>query len=331
MESHVFVDTDADLRLARRLNRDINERARELDGVLEQYFKFVKPAFDLYIAPGMKDADIIVPRGGDNDVAINLIVKKVMAQLLERGYDRNQNHVRERPEPIERLTFPDCLPDNLIIIRDTPQVKGLHTYIRSRDTNRDEFIFYSERLSRILFEEAMNHMPYQAVDIELVNGCKSTGIRKAASICGVAIMRAGETMENSLRNIVKDCKMGKILIQTNETTLDPELHYLRLPVDIHDYKVILMDATVATGNAAMMAIRILLDHDVTEENIYLCSLVMSEQGAHSLAYAFPKVKLITTAMDELSHDFFLKPGMGNFGDRYYGTCTDLTFEEPLEV
>lgn len=85
----------------------------------------------------------------------------------------------------------------------------------------------------------------------------------------------------------------------------------------------------------MMAIRVLLDHDVSEENIYLLSLLMSEPGVHALAYAFPRVcfpillfyspfqvRLITTAVDKtLSDNFYVVPGMGNFGDRYYGTCT----------
>ncbi|PAV76205.1 hypothetical protein WR25_21345 [Diploscapter pachys] len=320
MDMKVFVDTDGDLRLSRRLNRDINERARDLNGVLEQYFRFVKPAFESYIAPGMKEADIIVPRGGENDVAINLIVKQVMTQLIKRGYDQSAS-AKYRQELICRGPMADDAPQNLILIDQTPQVRGLHTFIRDRRTKRDDIIFYSERLTRILIEEAMNFMPYTEKEIELSNRQKEIGLRKNTQICGVAIMRAGETMENSLRAIVKDCKMGKILIQTNEMTKEPELYYLRLPKDINKYKVFLMDATVATGAAAMMAIRILLDHDVPEDNIYLLSLLMSEPGVNALAYAFPKVRLITTAVDqELSENFYVLPGMGNFGDRYYGTC-----------
>ena len=59
----IFVDTDSDVRLARRLKRDIVERGRDIDGVLKQYERFVKPAFDHYIAPTMNYADVIVPRG----------------------------------------------------------------------------------------------------------------------------------------------------------------------------------------------------------------------------------------------------------------------------
>ena len=64
-------------------------------------------------------------------------------------------------------------------------------------------------------------------------------------------MRAGETLEKSLRDVVKDCKVGKILIQTNTLSMMPELYFLRLPRHISKYRVLLMDATVATGNSAL--------------------------------------------------------------------------------
>ena len=89
---------------------------------------------------------------------------------------------------------------------------------------------------------------------------------------------------------------------------------------LHVLRVILMDATVATGAAAMMAIRVLLDHEVPEENIHLVSLLMAESGVHSIAYSFPKVKMVTTAVDpEINDKFHVLPGIGNFGDRYFGT------------
>ena len=73
----------------------------------------------------------------------------------------------------------------------------------------------------------------------------------------------------------------------------------------------LMDATVASGAAAMMAIRVLLDHDVPEDNIFLCSLLMAVSGVHSIAYAFPKVKVVTTQVDpEVNDKFYILPGIG---------------------
>ena len=83
LDIKIFVDTDADIRLARRLRRDIAERGRSIDSVLAQYNKYVKPSFDYYIAPTMHYADIIVPRGGDNTIAIDLIVKHVHRELQQ--------------------------------------------------------------------------------------------------------------------------------------------------------------------------------------------------------------------------------------------------------
>lgn len=116
----------------------------------------------------------------------------------------------------------------------------------------------------------------------------------------------------------------------------PQLHYLRLPKDISEDYVILMDSTVSTGAAALMAIRVLLvgpqgsnksmspdveltsrlcrllkDHDVAEDKIFLLSLLMAEMGVHSVAYAFPRVRIITTAVDkEVNDQFHIIPGIG---------------------
>ncbi|KRF82935.1 uridine-cytidine kinase isoform X1 [Drosophila virilis] len=82
----LFVDTDSDTRLARRVPRDINERGRDLDAVLTQYMTFVKPAFEEFCSPTKKFADVIIPRGADNTVAIDLIVQHIRDFLNNRSY-----------------------------------------------------------------------------------------------------------------------------------------------------------------------------------------------------------------------------------------------------
>ncbi|KAF7388206.1 hypothetical protein HZH66_010973 [Vespula vulgaris] len=269
----IFVDTDADVRLARRLRRDISQRGRDLEGVLKQYCTMVQPAFYYYIAPLMVHADIIVPRGGENEVAIELIVQHVHTQLQLRGFKLR--------EQLAHSYIGQPLPTSLYLLPDTPQIK----------------------------EYALSLLPFEEVTVETPQGIPYQGKRGATDkICGVSILRAGETMEQAVRDVCKDIRIGKILIQTNQQTGEPELYYLRLPKDIKDYRVILMDATVATGAAAMMAIRILLDHDVAEENVLLVSLLMAESGVHSIAYAFPKVKIVTSALDpEINNKFYVLP------------------------
>ncbi|XP_052758910.1 uridine-cytidine kinase-like 1 isoform X1 [Galleria mellonella] len=313
LDMKVFVDTDADIRLGRRLRRDIVQRGRDLEGVLKQYMTHVKPAYQSYIAPCMAHADIIVPRGGDNKVAIHLIVQHVHKQLQLRGFK-----VREK---LAMAHVGQPVPDSLYVLEDTPQVQGLHTFIRNKDTPRDEFIFYSKRLMRLVIEFALSLLPYSPHTVDTPQGFSYTGRKcDVEKICGVSILRAGETMEQAICDVCKDIRIGKILIQTNQQTDEPELYYLRLPKDIKDYRVVLLDATVATGAAALMAVRVLLDHDVPEHHISLVSLLMAEIGVHSIAYAFPKVKIITSALDpEINEKFYVLPGIGNFGDRYFGT------------
>ncbi|CEF59313.1 Uridine kinase [Strongyloides ratti] len=327
MDMKVFVDTDSDTRLARRLHRDVNERGRDVDSVLEQYLKHVKPAFDTFIAPGMKMADIIIPRGGENKVAIDLIVRQVKGQLAERGYDPTKCIINNRTL-LTNHSMPEELPESLILLKQTRQIIGQITKIRNRECSREEFIFYSDRILSLLIEESMNHIPYIDHLVTMANGKVVCGRKKNVELCGISIMRAGETLEKALRNVIKDCKMGKMLIQTNEVSKEPELYYLRFPKNVNKYKILLLDATVASGAAAMMAIRILLDHDINEEDIILCSLLMAEPGVHALAYAFPKVKLVTAAIDkEINENFHVLPGLGNFGDRYYGTESKGTILE----
>ncbi|MGH0136144.1 UNVERIFIED_CONTAM: hypothetical protein FKN15_009784 [Acipenser sinensis] len=257
LDMKIFVDTDSDIRLVRRLRRDITERGREIEGVIKQYNKFVKPAFEQYIEPTMRLADIVVPRGTQH------------------------------------------------LYNDT---------LGNKETSRDEFIFYSKRLMRLLIEHALSFLPSQSFTVQTPQDQDYDGRTfHGKRITGVSILRAGETMEPALRAVCKDVRIGKILIQTNQDTGEPELHYLRLPKDITEDHVILMDCTVSTGAAAMMAVRVLLDHDAQEEKIFLVSLLMAEMGVHSVAYAFPQVKIITTAVDKKVNDLFhIIPGIGKY-------------------
>ncbi|XP_011340130.1 probable uridine-cytidine kinase isoform X2 [Ooceraea biroi] len=94
----LFVDTDSDTRLARRVPRDINERGRDLDYVLNQYMNFVKPAFEEFCLPTKKFADVIIPRGADNTVAIDLIVQHIRDFLSNRGRE-----MVEPESPVNRI------------------------------------------------------------------------------------------------------------------------------------------------------------------------------------------------------------------------------------
>eukprot|EP00127_Corallochytrium_limacisporum_P005710 Clim_evm89s210 gene=Clim_evmTU89s210 len=312
LDLKVFVNCDSDIRLARRLKRDIVARGRDIEGVFGQYYRYVKPCFEEIILPSVKHADIIVSRGIENKVAIDLIVEHVRTQLNARGY-----HFRDQLKMVHQR---DKIPDNVYVLKQTPQVQAMQVIIRNRDSSRDDFVFYSRRLIRLMMEYTVSLLPVKPRDVTTPTGCIYHGVSSVARVTGVTIMRAGATMEGAFREVLRKARIGKILIQTNPETGDPELHYNKLPKDINQDQVILMDATAATGAAAIMAIRVLLDHDVKEEHIIFVTIIAAPTGVQSIAYAFPKVRIVCAAIDrEVNSSFHILPGIGNFGDRFYGT------------
>lgn len=169
----------------------------------------------------MAHADIIVPRGGENKVAIQLIVQHVHTQLQLRGFK-----LRER---LAHSYIGQPTPDSLHLLPSTPQIRGLHTFIRNQDTPRDEFIFYSKRLIRLVIEYALGLLPFKETLVDTPQTVPYQGKRMACDrVCGVSILRAGETMEQAVCDVCKDIRIGKILIQTNQSTGEPEVSRVQL-------------------------------------------------------------------------------------------------------
>lgn len=306
--SHVDVFTNLT-----RVRRDITERGRDIKGVLDQYSRFVKPSFDEFIYPTVKYADIIIPRGLDNTPAIDLVTKHISRQLADREqYLRLEQSIN--PEPSAELS------PNIYILPQRPQLRHLHTIIRNRDTNRHDFVFYSERLSRLVIEHGLSGLPYTQVDIPTATGCTYPGLKLSDQVCGISIVRGAASMEACLRTVLKDIPIGKILIQTDLDSNEPVLHYVKLPPDLSNRSVFLTDAQIATGAAAMMAIRIILDHHVPQERIVVLCLIATSVGLGTIMRAFPGVRVVCAAVDDkLDKDYHIIPGMGNFADRYFGT------------
>ncbi|MBA0776937.1 hypothetical protein Gotri_011869 [Gossypium trilobum] len=302
MNMKIFVDTDADVRLARRITRDTVGKSRDIGAVLDQYSKFVKPAFDDFILPTKKYADIIIPRGGDNHVAIDLIVQHIRTKL-------GQNDLCK--------IYP-----NLYVIQSTFQIRGMHTLIRDSQTTKHDFVFYADRLIRLVVEHGLGHLPFTEKQVITPTGSVYTGVDFCKRLCGVSIIRSGESMENALRACCKGIKIGKILIH-REGDNGQQLIYEKLPQDISKRHVLLLDPILGTGNSAVQAISLLIKKGVPESNIIFLNLISAPQGVHMVCKSFPRLKIVTSEIDiGLNKDFCVIPGMGEFGDRYFGTDDD---------
>ncbi|KAG0679853.1 Uracil phosphoribosyltransferase, synthesizes UMP from uracil [Pichia californica] len=207
---------------------------------------------------------------------------------------------------------------NVIKLRQTNQLKSLYTIIRDRTTARGDFVFYSDRIIRLLVEEGLNQLPVEPVKIETPVGVAFDGHKFQGKICGVSIIRAGESMEQGLRDCCRSVRLGKILIQRDEETAQPKLFYVKLPEDISERYVLLLDPLLATGGSAAMAIDVLIEKGVKPERILFLNVLASPEGIKIFEEKYPQVKIITGMIDQgLNDKKFVVPGLGDFGDRYY--------------
>ncbi|CAD6927618.1 unnamed protein product, partial [Tilletia caries] len=176
----------------------------------------------------------------------------------------------------------------------------------------------TDRIIRLLVEEGLNHLPIDTKTIQTPTGLPYTGVSFQGRICGVSILRAGEAMEAGLRECCRSVRIGKILIQRDEETAKPKLFYAKLPEDISERWVLLLDPMLATGGSACQAIRVLLDHGVRAERILFLNLVASPEGLKAIYDEFPEVRTISGWVDQgLDGKSYIVPGLGDFGDRYF--------------
>ncbi|GAM90868.1 hypothetical protein ANO11243_089140 [Dothideomycetidae sp. 11243] len=208
--------------------------------------------------------------------------------------------------------------DNVHVLPQTPQLIALLTMIRDKETKRGDFIFYSNRIIRLLVEEGLNHLPVIPKDITTPVGRTYAGVKFEGKICGVSIMRAGEAMEQGLRDCCRSVRIGKILIQRDEETSQPRLFYDKLPEDIKDRWVLLLDPMLATGGSALMAVEVLLSRGVPEERILFLNVIASPEGVANFAKKYPKLRVVTAFVDSgLDERNYIVPGLGDFGDRFF--------------
>jgi uracil phosphoribosyltransferase len=214
----------------------------------------------------------------------------------------------------------------LVVMPRTPYLVSLHTTIRDEKCGRKQFVEVSNRLLRLLCEYALDSLPHREKEVVTPTGGTFKGAELAKPVCGVSILRSGECMEAALRSTVPDVSIGKILIQRDESSAGKEAHlyYSKLPASIVDAHVVLLDPMVGTGGSCLAAIKVLLELGVREENITFVNLVSSPEGLRVIAKAHPGITTVTSMVDDsLNEDKYLVPGLGDFGDRYFGTTASL--------
>lgn len=200
---------------------------------------------------------------------------------------------------------------NLVLMKANNQIKELQTVIWNRETSRTDFIFYSDRLIRLVIEEGLNQLPFEERTVKTHTGSEYQGCSFYKGICGVSIVRSGEAMEKGLRECCRSIRIGKMLLVRDEDSGERHIVYARFPPDIHKRKVVLMYPLIMGGGNISLGIETLLDYGVEEENIYVLTLFATPHGLKSLMDKYPKALVLTT---EICEDV-----PTHFGEKYFGT------------
>lgn len=206
------------------------------------------------------------------------------------------------------------------VLEQTRSLRALHATLRSVDTNHADFVFHSNRLIHMILERCMELLPYRTQSVRTPVGEIYSGCALDTPLCGVSVVRAGESMEHELRTIMQGVPVGKILIQRDKHTKLPRLFYVELPDHIAECHVLLFEPMLATGGSAVVAVEQLLARGVKEENITFANILASPEGLARLEAGYPALSIVTSSVEQrINPEAYMIPGIGDFGDRYFGT------------
>lgn len=207
-----------------------------------------------------------------------------------------------------------------IKVVDHPLIQHKLAILRSKDTGPKDFRELIDEISMLMVYEATRDLPLEEVEIE--TPLQKT---KAKAILGkklgvIPILRAGLGMINGILHLVPAAKVGHIGIYRDHDTLKPVDYYCKLPEDLAERILIVLDPMLATGGSVAAAIKFLKGKGAKSENIKFVCIVASPEGIKILEDADGDIELYTASIDERLNDKgYILPGLGDAGDRLYGT------------
>lgn len=206
-----------------------------------------------------------------------------------------------------------------VTLVDHPMVQHKLSILRRTTTSSKQFRELVSELAMFEAYEATRELPLSDVEIETPI-CKTTAKEIAGKkLAIVPILRAGLGMVEGVQTLVPAARVGHLGMYRNEETHEPVPYYEKLPVDISEREVLLLDPMLATGGSAVAAVTYLRKAGVTG-TIKFLNIVAAPQGIETLLAADPEVQIYTCAIDEgLNEAAYIVPGLGDAGDRIFGT------------
>jgi uracil phosphoribosyltransferase len=203
-----------------------------------------------------------------------------------------------------------------LTIVDHPLAKSLLTVLRDRDTDTTRFRETSKRLAYLLVSEATADLPLVEVAVETpLEG--TTGHRLGKDLVCVAVFRAGLGLLDAALDMIPDAAIGYAGVQRNEETAEPMEYYAKFP-SMDNARVLILEPMLATGGSLEWAISTVKEHGARD--ISAVCVVAAPVGVRRVEMAHPDVRIVAAALDsELDHNFYIRPGLGDMGDRLFGT------------
>ncbi|HIW21461.1 MAG TPA: uracil phosphoribosyltransferase [Candidatus Dorea intestinavium] len=205
-----------------------------------------------------------------------------------------------------------------ITIMDHPLIKHKITYIRRKDTGSKDFRCMVSEIASLMCYEATRDLKLKEVEIETPMGKMMGKELSGKTLAIVPILRAGLGMVDGMLSMIPAAKVGHIGLYRDPETLEPVEYYCKLPADCDKREVFVVDPMLATGGSSVAAIQMLKDKGV--KRIRFMCIIAAPEGVERMKKEHPDVDLYIGALDEgLNEHAYIVPGLGDAGDRIFGT------------
>ena len=203
-------------------------------------------------------------------------------------------------------------------IMDHPLIQHKISLLRDKNTGSKEFRELVSEVATLMCYEATRDLPTKDVEIETPVAVAKTKVISGRKLAFVPILRAGIGMVEGVLKLVPAAKVGHIGLYRDPETLKPVEYYVKLPVDVNEREVIVLDPMLATGGSAIDAINVVKAKGV--KTIKFMCIIAAPEGLKALTEAHPDVQVYCAALDEkLNEHSYIVPGLGDAGDRIFGT------------